>query len=331
MTHHESRALLLAVVFSMALLAACQPSFHDKNERYVLVAANIKLPYWQEVEAGFRDAAKSLGVQAQISGPDRYAPDEEVKDFQSAAGAKPSGIVVSPARPELFNSAIDGAIQAQIPVICVDSDSPASRRILFIGTDNYRAGRESGARIAALMHGHGSLVIISIPGQFNLDERARGLHDALKDYPSIHTTEIINDSGSSQMAKDALTGLLQNHVPIDGIVCLEASGGPGAATALDDLGMAGRIPVVAMDANLETLNWISKGAIAATIAQKPYTMGFYGLKLLDDLHHNVVHEFKDWRTAPTSPLPTVIDTGTAVVDSRNVEEFKDALFAHASR
>jgi len=216
-------------------------------------------------------------------------------------------------------------------VICVDSDSPASQRLLFIGTNNFRAGMESGEQIAELMHGHGSLILITIPGQFNLDERARGVQEVLKKYPSVHITNIVNDSGVSQLAADNLSTLLQNKAPMDGILCLEASGGPGAAKALDNVGMAGKIPLVAMDANPETLDGISKGVIAATVAQKPYTMAFYGLRMLDDLHHNVVHQFGDWRTAPTSPLPRVIDTGTAVINAKNVEDFKDALATVAAR
>ncbi len=328
--NHPGRELYLAVLLAVVSFASCQKSFHAKDERFVFVAANVKLPYWQEAEAGFVGAARVLGVKGEFTGPDRYAPEEELRAFQNAVATHPAGILVSPARPEIFKDAIDNAMQAGIPVICVDSDSPESRRILFIGTNNYRAGLESGERIAQLMHGHGALVVITIPGQFNLDERARGLEDALKKYPSIYTTKILNDSGNSQIAQDELSGLLQNKEKIDGIVCLEASGGPGAAKALDRFEMSGKIPVVAMDANPETLNWISKGVIAATIAQKPYTMSFYGLRLLDDLHHNVVHEFKDWRTAPASPLPRVMDTGTAVVDSKNVEDFKAALSAHAT-
>lgn len=93
------------------------------------------------------------------------------------------------------------------------------------------------------------------------------------------------------------------------------------------LDLIGKIAIVAMDKNPETLDWISRGAISATISQKPYTMSFYGLKFLDDLHHNIVHEFKDWRTAPTSPLPTRVDTGTAVVDKNNLATFKAAAAA----
>ena len=53
-------------------------------------------------------------------------------------------------------------------------------------------------------------------------------------------------------------------------------------------------------------------------------MSYYGLKFLDDLHHNIVHEFRDWRNAPASPLPTRVDTGTAWVDKSNVDAFRAA-------
>lgn len=317
--------LYLAALIGVAALGSCQKPYHQENERYVFVAANIKLPYWERQRLGFMDSAKQLKVKAEFTGPDRYDPDAELKAFQDAVASRPSGILVSPARPETFKDAINGAVQAGIPVICVDSDSPGSQRLLFIGTNNFRAGMESGEQIGELLHGHGTLVLITIPGQFNLDERARGVEEALKKYPSIHIGNIINDSGVSQLAADNLSTLLQNRAPIDGILCLEASGGPGAAKALENLRMGGKIPVVAMDANAETLDGISTGVIAATVAQKPYTMSFYGLRMLDDLHHNVVHQFQDWRTAPTSPLPRVIDTGTAVINAKNVEDFKDAL------
>jgi len=89
--------------------------------------------------------------------------------------------------------------------------------------------------------------------------------------------------------------------------------------------MTGKIPIVAMDKSPDTLDWIERGAIAATITQKSYTMAFYALRFLDDLHHNAVHEFKDWKTAPVSPLPANVDTGTAIIDQSNVNTFKAAV------
>lgn len=314
----------LAVVFLTVFSASCQKPFHQENERYIFVAANVTLPYWQEAKGGFMDAARTLGVKAEFTGPDTYSPDEEVAAFQKAVEKNPSGILVSPARPEMFTDAINTAIRQGIPVICMDSDAPESKRVMFIGTDNYHAGLESGTRLAKVIHEAGSVVVITIPGQHNLDERMRGVQDAFKKYPKIKISQTLDDKGDPKLANDQISSLLEHKEKIDGVLCLEASGGPGAAEVLHRLNLAGVIPIVAMDKNPETLDWIQQGVITATIAQKPYTMSFYGVKFLDDLHHNIVHEFKDWRTAPASPLPTGVDTGTAVIDSSNLAAFRAA-------
>jgi ribose transport system substrate-binding protein len=311
-------------------LASCgTESYHQTEERYVFVTTNAHLPYWQEAEAGFQDAAKWLGVKVEFSGPEKFSPEEELAAFQKAVTEKPSGILLSASRKEMFRDAIDRAIGQAIPVICIDSDAPNSKRVTFIGTDNLRAGMESGKRMGDLLKGKGNVVIVSIPGQDNLDERVRGVNEALKKFPGIKVTQTIDDKGDPRIANDQISALLgAKKEKIDGIICLEASGGSGAAEALHRLDQTGKIPIVAFDKDPETLDFVQQGVIAATIAQKPYVMSYYGLKFLDDLHHNAVHEFKDWRSAPAAPMPTFVDTGTAVVDKANLKEFRDALAAH---
>src|SRR5207247_2735720 len=69
--------------------------------------------------------------------------------------------ILSATKPDLFKPAIDAAIAEGIPVICVDADVPDSRRVLFVGTDNLRAGMESGRRMAEILHGKGQVVVRS--------------------------------------------------------------------------------------------------------------------------------------------------------------------------
>jgi ribose transport system substrate-binding protein len=66
----------------------------------------------------------------------------------------------------------------------------------------------------------------------------------------------------------------------------------------------------------------------ATVAQNRYVISYYGLKFLDDLHHNAVHQFKDWRTALAAPMPAFADTGMLVVDKSNLKLYREALAAH---
>ena len=310
------------------LFAGCQQPYHQQEERYILVTANVNLPYWQEAEAGLRDIAKTTGVKVELTGPATFSPSEELAAFQQAVSQHPSGILVSVSDPQAFKGPIDAAISQGLPVICIDADDPESRRVLFIGTDNFRAGQDSGKRMADLLGGQGRILIIALAGQLNTDERERGVNEVLKKYPGIKIAQTIDDKGDPRNANDAVSALLQKKEKIDGIIGLEASGGSGAAEALHRLDMTGKIKIVAFDKDPQTLEGIERGWITATVVQKPYVMAFYGVRFLDDLHHNAVHEFKDWATAPTAPLPTFVDTGTAVVDSSNLAAFRKALAEH---
>ena len=83
--------------------------------------------------------------------------------------------------------------------------------------------------------------------------------------------------------------------------------------------------VVAMDTYQDTLDWIQKGVIAATIAQKPFTMAFYGLKVLDDLYHHKPASLDHfWVQDSQAPIPSFIDTGATLIDKNNVANFRRA-------
>jgi ribose transport system substrate-binding protein len=328
MRRHGATLVSVFIFVGAVLIAACAKPYHEENERYVFVATNINLPYWQEAEAGFLDAAKALGVKGELIGPTGYAPNAELGMFRQIVEQHPAGICLSAARPEIFQAEIDKAVAQGIPVICVDADVPDSKRLLYIGTDNFKAGRESLKLMAALVQDKGNIAVITISGQRNLDDRVAGLAEALTNFPAIKLTKILDDKGDTRSAFDQVSELIQKKEKVDGIICLEATGGSGAAGALHRSNMEGKLPIVAFDNDPETLDWIDRGAITATITQKPYVMSYYGLKFLDDLHHNAVHQFKDWRTALAAPMPTFVDTGTVVVDKSNLKLYRETLAAH---
>jgi len=327
----QGASLVAVLIFGgMALIVSCARSYHEANERYVFVATNTSLPYWQEAREGFSDSAKVLGVKGELIGPTGYSPNAELVTFRQAVEQQPAGICLSAARPEIFQAEIEKAIERGIPVICVDADVPDSKRLMYVGTDNSKAGLESLKQMAALLHNKGNIAVITIPGQRNLDDRLAGAVAGLQNYPEIKITQILDDQGDAKKASDLVTGLIQKKEKVDGVICLEASGGSGAAEALHLFNMEGHLQIVAFDDSPETLDWIDKGAIGATIAQKPYVMSYYGLKFLDDLHHNAIHKFKDWRTALVAPMPAFVDTGTVVLDKSNLKAYREALATHAN-
>ena len=121
----------------LVVLGACASRVHEPNESYVLVAAHTRIPYWQEAFAGLRRAGADMHVKVDMVGPERYDAKAERDAFQGAVADKPSGILISPADPNLMAADIDSALQQGIAVLTIDSDAPTSKRPFFIGSDNY--------------------------------------------------------------------------------------------------------------------------------------------------------------------------------------------------
>jgi ribose transport system substrate-binding protein len=293
------------------------------GESYVLIAVNVKIPYWQSAGAGFSQAARELGVGYSFSGPDSYDPAAEHDELLQAIQKKPAGILISVADPKTVDDGIYRAIDAGIPVITIDSDAPLTKRLFFIGTNNYQAGLVGGRRLAQELKGKGNVVVFTMPNQPNLDERFRGYKDAIEGHPDIKIAGIVDIKGDPRVAFDSATQILSvdKKQHIDAFVCLEALSGKEVANVLSNNGVKGRT-IIAMDTDPDTLQWIQKGVIAATIAQKPYTMAYVGLKMLDALHHSGVTNLgADWTHDSFAPVPAFVDTGSALVDKSNVDAF----------
>ncbi len=298
---------------------------HGPHEKYYLLASNIKLPYWQAAAAGLRQAARQIQVSAEMVGPDTYDPKQQQLELKKLIQRKPAGIMVSAADPELIRADIDAAVAAGIPVITMDSDAPASKRLVFVGTNNYQAGVMGGEVAARLLHGKGNIVFLTMPGQLNLIERLNGYKFVLAQHPQIKISEIVDIRGDPVAAFETAKNLLEKTNPrVDAFICLEAIAGKEVAEVLDRNKATDRT-VVAMDTDEGTLEWVEKGRIAATIAQKPFTMAFQGLKLLDDLRHHhtpgaQTSSAQDTRTR----LPSIVDTGATLIDKTNLEAFRQA-------
>lgn len=317
------RAFIAALVPAAFLsMAGCAGSPHSPNEKYILVTTNTKIPYWQSAFAGLNHAAAEMKVKAEMAGPDGYDTKGEHDNFQQAIAEKPSGILISAADASIMTPDIDSALQRGIPVITIDSDAPGSKRLFFIGTDNYNAGTLGGQLAAKLLNGKGNVVVFTLPSQPNLKDRLHGYQDAFAEHPDIKITQVVDMKGDPTVVFDTTRKLLDSKAKVDAFVCLEAISCPEVGEVVNRENMGGKVTVIAMDTDQRTMDWIQKGVISATIAQKPFTMAYYGTKLLDDLHHHPPTPLtKDWVQDATAPIPTFVDTGTFIVDKGTIASF----------
>ena len=310
--------------FAMTCLQFTGCQYRSRHDVYYLVASNLKVPYWKAVQDGFGAAAEEYQVASVVLGPDDYDPKAEVDAFQKAAAKKPAGILVSAAQAELLRADIGNAIAAGVPVITVDSDAPVSARLYFVGTNNLEAGRLGGKRLVEKLGGKGNVVVFSIPGQPNIEERLSGYKAAFAGSPGIKIVEVVATGGDSGSAFDKTDAYLHKTGAdkIDAFVCLESTCGDAVGEVFKRNNVTDRT-AIGMDVDKELLGFISDGTIDSTISQKPYTMGYVGLKMLDEAHHAKSKEFRpNYTTDTKAPFPAFVDTGSTLITKGNVGLFQ---------
>jgi ribose transport system substrate-binding protein len=319
----------LVITLLLLSLLGCGGSQHAVDEKYFFITTNIKVPYWQEAQAGVNRASAQLGVNTQTVGPDTYDPKRQHEQFREVLNKKPTGILISASDPNLLKSDIDSAVAQGVPVITIDSDAPGSKRLLFIGTDNYKVGVTGAKLLVDRLGGKGNVVVFTMPEQANLRDRMHGYTDVFAGYPGIKISEVVDLKGEPRIVFDKTTELLEKGAKVDAFVCLVSIAGPEVAEVLERK-KANKV-VVAMDTDQRTLEGIQKGLITASIGQKPFTMAFLGVKALDDLHHHPPKSLTaNFAQDLFSPIPTFVDTGVTLIDKSNVDTFIQARSSETS-
>ncbi len=323
---------ILAVVMAATTIAkrssegraagsGARASSRHMDQLYVEVSALGNLDYFYDHKLGMRLAGEAMGVRTEYVGPAEYDIPAMITAFEQAMARKGiRGIVVVGFEPALV-PIIDKAVDAGIPVVTVDADLPDSKRVAFVGTGNYRAGLEGGEKLARLIGGKGKIALMTKVGQSNLEERIRGYRDAVARHPGMSIAQIVDTQSDAVIAAQVATAVLRKNPDLAGIGCVEAAGGIGAATAVKEAGLAGKVKIVAMDRGNDVLEQIGKGVISATIAQRTALMPYYAVQILYNMANNSIPITSDNAKAGVTTVPSVIDTGVLVVDKSNYRFF----------
>lgn len=293
----------------------------SKDQLYIEVSAIGADPYFYDHKMGMEMAGKELGVRTEYVGPAENDMNAMVAALEQAIAKKPNGLVVVGFNEQLIPS-IQKATDAGIPVVTVDADLPTSSRIAFIGTGNEEAGITGGTKMAELLGGKGKVAVMYSPGQTNLEERVEGYKKSFENYADIEIVEYVDTKQDSVVAAQSIAAVLQKHPDLAGIICVDATGGTGAATAVKEAGITGKVKIIAMDRSNEVLAAIEEGVISASVAQQTALMPYYAVQMLMNLNNSKVEITTDNASAGVLGIPQYIDTGAVIVDETNYQYFK---------
>jgi ribose transport system substrate-binding protein len=260
---------------------------------------------------GLQEAGKAMGMKTEYVGPAEYDMSAMVTAFEQAIARKPAGIIVVGFESSL-NAIVDKAVDAGIPIVTVDADLPGSKRIAFVGTGNFQAGYEGGKKLSELIGGKGKVALMTKPGQSNLEERIAGYKKAFAENSGVSLVQVADTQSDPSVAAQAAASLLQKYPDLAGIGCVEAAGGSGAATAVNEAGKKGTVKIVSMDRGNEVLDGIKED----DFRQRSSADGTDALLCSStaNLKNNPVPISNDNASAHVTGVPVAVDTGVIIID-----------------
>ncbi|MBM3499040.1 MAG: substrate-binding domain-containing protein [Armatimonadetes bacterium] len=259
--------------------------------------------------------------EASWKGPQSGTLQEQRRLLEEFAAAGVDGISISPRESEPLTPVIDELIGKGTLVLCMDSDAPKSKRLAYIGTNNYEAGKMAG-EAAGKVFGRGGATLIGFVGDRgaeNAKERIQGFEEAAKAY-KIVLRDVREDDADPAKARRNAEDVIQAFPDVNGFLGIWSYDAPAITQAVLAAKKQDRIKVVSFDAEPQTLVHLEKGEIEATIVQKPYLFGYLSVQLL-----YAMKVLGAEAVAAVLPEKGVIDTGVTVVTPDNVGEFMKYL------
>ncbi len=279
---------------------------------------NNASPFWKPAEAGLRRYEKEANVQVDMKMPARGTLEDQNRILQSLSGQGYDAIAVSVISPQEQLPVLN-QIAAKTNLITFDSDAEQSQRLLYIGTDNFEAGKALGERITRLLpHGGKIAIFVGSLSTANAAQRLAGVVAATHEH-QIEVVDKREDNTDRARARANVEDVIAKHEDLSLVVGLWNYNGPAIAAALEGSGKQGKIMAAVFDEDEMTLEAIERGTIQATVVQKPFQFGYLSAKWL----HQLATDRE--RTKRAIPATHVIDTGVTVLDKASVGAFKADL------
>jgi ABC-type sugar transport system substrate-binding protein len=176
---------------------------------------------------------------------------------------------------EALQPVTDKAVAAGILVYTFNTEpGMKSKRQAYWGQDGFAGGAKCGQLLADAMGASGKYAIIT--GSFNVlghELRRKGARSVLDKNANMKLVGEFENQDKAEEAYNVTQNLLTSNPDIKGIYV--TAGGPfGAAKAIKDAGLTGKVKLVCHDWMQETVGYVRSGEVTAVLDQDPFNQGY---------------------------------------------------------
>lgn len=319
--------------------AATDTASSDDSKKFkIAFVTNQIASFWNIAEVGCLDAQEDLGVEAVVKFPSEATATKQKQIVEDLISSGIDAIAISPIDAENQKEMLN-EWASKIPLLTHDSDAPGTERLMFIGVDNYQAGRTVGKLIKDAMPDGAKMVLtIGRLEQDNAQLRRQGVIDELLDREDDSTRRdpvegelsndkytiyaTLTDQGKPEVAKQKAEDALNTYSDINLMVGLFAYNPPACLQAIRQANLMDKVKVAGFDEDDATLQGIKDGNVVGTVVQNPYAYGYKSIETLTKLLKGDKSAIPESKYIDCPARAVTID-GHSIGDTKteNVDEF----------
>lgn len=276
------KALLAVLVLFMLLpafvFAAGQKDSGGADEYEIVTVVKITgIPWFNRLEEGVVQAGKDLGVNSYQIGPSDADPAQQVKMVEDLISKGVDAICITPNDATALEPVFEKAREKGILILTHESPDQKGKDVDIELIDNVEFGRHTWDKLVENMGTEGQYAIfvggLTVP-LHNLwaDE---GIKYAEAKYPGLElVTSRIPCGEDQELSKQKTLELLKTYPDLKGIVGFGSLGPPGAAQALKEKGLAGKVAVVGTVIPGHAAPYLKDGSMSHGVLWDPKDAGY---------------------------------------------------------
>lgn len=280
--------LLTAAAVALTVTASLTTPSQAQTKRFKIGALSKteSNEFFLNMKTGYDFAARRYGVDIEWGAmPTEGDTTGQLALLESwLARGGYDGLIVTPFTANNLNSALAKASEAGIPIVNVDELIPedvaseAGVKVnVRIASDNRNAGKLVGeALLASLAQGDKIAILEGPAGSPASQNRSGGFQEAVKDKLNVVSIQAADYERSK--ALPVTTNILQVNPDLKGIFAVNDTMALGAAEAVKQAGLEGKVIIYGVDAIPEAVDAIKAGTLAGSVAQYPNEMAIMGVE-----------------------------------------------------
>lgn len=275
--------IILSGIFIMDSLEMINQDYSyykkDYTKNFILVKKESNNYYWDAIEKSIVEIGENDNIAIEVLDESKTNLISQNELLELAVISKPGGIIISGFDSPSMEENLVEASEENIPIVFINDEGTNALRNAYVGPNNYQRGQMA----IQELNNDGKIYNVLIVDEYGVEERnlvIDGMISEINNHENINLSMIQASSDYRFDLSNNIREVVSQNPEINVIIGTSIYHGSSLAKLIIEMNKVGDIDIIAFDGSLETLNFIKRGVIKATLFTDGETIGTEAINTL---------------------------------------------------